>query len=214
MCGADADVRPHRLDGRRYVYRAIDQFGPELFIYGTEESHGYLAGSHMYSAGQLNLPLIGLWVRLLHVPTRVLLPFILLFSFTGTYAVSGNVFASVRPKAVELRGEPSRRVVFDGNVLTDADSDHAKLEGSALGDALLLAASHDPRDDLDQLGPVRDAVAANGLPSPQSRVHVVGTVREKSPALLQEWQDSGILESAGQRTQAVGPQRRPCEPQG
>lgn len=49
---------------------------------------------------------------------------------------------------------------------------------------------------------VSDAVAANGLPAAQSRVHVVGIVREKSPALLQQWQDSGILESAGQRTQA------------
>ena len=49
---------------------------------------------------------------------------------------------------------------------------------------------------------VNDAVAANGLPTPQSRVHVVGIVREKSSALLQQWQDSGVLENAGQRTQA------------
>jgi TctA family transporter len=36
--------------------------------------------------------LIGLWVRLLSVPPRVLMPLILLFCFTGTYAVSGNPF--------------------------------------------------------------------------------------------------------------------------
>jgi putative tricarboxylic transport membrane protein len=40
----------------------------------------------------LNLPLIGLWVRLLLVPPRILMPLILLFCFTGTYAVSANPF--------------------------------------------------------------------------------------------------------------------------
>ncbi|MBW3542734.1 MAG: right-handed parallel beta-helix repeat-containing protein [Planctomycetes bacterium] len=60
----------------------------------------------------------------------------LVLEATSDVAVSGNIFASVRPKAVELRGEPSRRVVFDGNVLTDVESDHGKLEESVVGDAL------------------------------------------------------------------------------
>lgn len=49
---------------------------------------------------------------------------------------------------------------------------------------------------------VSDEVAANGLPTPQSRVNVIGTVREKTDAILQQWQDTGVLQSAGQRTQA------------
>ena len=36
----------------------------------------------------------------------------------------------MKPKAVELRGEPSRRILFSGNVLTDVESDHDKLQES------------------------------------------------------------------------------------
>ncbi|QDV33148.1 right-handed parallel beta-helix repeat-containing protein [Tautonia plasticadhaerens] len=47
---------------------------------------------------------------------------------TRDIALSGNLFAGVGPKAVELRGEVSR-VRFDGNVLTDTE-----LDLGALGD--------------------------------------------------------------------------------
>ena len=47
--------------------------------------------------------------------------------------ISGNIFASVRQKAVELKDVPSRRVVFQGNVLTDVESDHARLRDSVVG---------------------------------------------------------------------------------
>lgn len=40
----------------------------------------------------LNLPLIGIWVRVLKVPYKLLFPFILLFSIVGVYAVSGAIF--------------------------------------------------------------------------------------------------------------------------
>jgi putative tricarboxylic transport membrane protein len=40
----------------------------------------------------LNLPLIGLWVKLLKVPSHILQPLIVLFAFTGTYAASSSVF--------------------------------------------------------------------------------------------------------------------------
>jgi putative tricarboxylic transport membrane protein len=40
----------------------------------------------------LNLPLIGMWVRLLKVPYNVLFPLILLFTIIGVYASSNNVF--------------------------------------------------------------------------------------------------------------------------
>jgi len=35
------------LVGFKWIAEAIDKFGPKLFLYGTEESHGYLAGSHV-----------------------------------------------------------------------------------------------------------------------------------------------------------------------
>jgi phosphoglucomutase/phosphomannomutase len=34
------------LVGFKWIAGAIDEFGPELFVYGTEESHGYMAGSY------------------------------------------------------------------------------------------------------------------------------------------------------------------------
>lgn len=57
----------------------------------------------------------------------------LVLAGTSDVAISGNVFASVRPKALELQGAPSRRVVFGDNVLVDVDSDHAKLQDSPVG---------------------------------------------------------------------------------
>ena len=46
---------------------------------------------------------------------------------TTDVVISGNLFASVKPKAVELKGEPSRRILFKNNVLTDVESDHTQL---------------------------------------------------------------------------------------
>jgi putative tricarboxylic transport membrane protein len=40
----------------------------------------------------LNLPLIGLWIKLLSVPYRVLYPAILLFCCIGAYSINNNVF--------------------------------------------------------------------------------------------------------------------------
>ena len=39
----------------------------------------------------LNLPLIGLWVRLLKVPYSILFPFIFLFCLIGAYTVGNNI---------------------------------------------------------------------------------------------------------------------------
>jgi phosphomannomutase len=35
------------LVGFKWIAQAIDQYGADLFIYGTEESHGYMAGSYV-----------------------------------------------------------------------------------------------------------------------------------------------------------------------
>jgi TctA family transporter len=40
----------------------------------------------------LNIPLIGIWVRLLSIPPRVLYPVILLLVCVGVYSVNNNVF--------------------------------------------------------------------------------------------------------------------------
>ncbi len=35
------------LVGFKWIAQAIDQYGPKLFVYGAEESHGYMAGSYV-----------------------------------------------------------------------------------------------------------------------------------------------------------------------
>ncbi|MCR6670715.1 tripartite tricarboxylate transporter permease [Devosia ginsengisoli] len=40
----------------------------------------------------LNLPLVGLWIRLLKVPYEALFPAIIIFSAIGTYAINGSAF--------------------------------------------------------------------------------------------------------------------------
>src|SRR3546814_19505552 len=40
----------------------------------------------------LNLPLVGLWIKLLKVPYRILFPAILLFCTIGVYSLNSNVF--------------------------------------------------------------------------------------------------------------------------
>ncbi len=55
---------------------------------------------------------------------------------TSDVAVSGNLFSGLSTKALTLLGEPSRRVLFAGNVLADGESDHGKLQESAVTDNL------------------------------------------------------------------------------
>jgi putative tricarboxylic transport membrane protein len=67
--------------------------GP-LFIKNSPEVFWGLLGS-MYLGNVmlliLNLPLIGLWIRVLRLPYYFLFPLIILFSVIGAYTVSGNV---------------------------------------------------------------------------------------------------------------------------
>ena len=52
----------------------------------------------------LNLPLIGLWVRMLSVPYRVLFPTIIIFAAIGVYSVESNVFDLFAMSAAGLAG--------------------------------------------------------------------------------------------------------------
>lgn len=50
--------------------------------------------------------------------------------------ISGNLFASVRPRAVALDGKGSERVLFSDNLIVDAESDHRELRESVIGTVL------------------------------------------------------------------------------
>ena len=51
---------------------------------------------------------------------------------TSDVVITGNVFSGVRPKALTVEGQASKRVVFTNNVLTDVESEHTKLDNSSL----------------------------------------------------------------------------------
>ena len=41
------DVDDRELVGFKWICAAVDRLGPERFVFGTEESHGYVAGTHV-----------------------------------------------------------------------------------------------------------------------------------------------------------------------
>ncbi|MHC4728417.1 MAG: right-handed parallel beta-helix repeat-containing protein, partial [Planctomycetota bacterium] len=53
---------------------------------------------------------------------------------TSYATVVGNLFSSVRPKALTIKGEQSKHVLFGDNVLVDVDSEHWKLGRSLVED--------------------------------------------------------------------------------
>ncbi|MEO6808498.1 MAG: right-handed parallel beta-helix repeat-containing protein [Isosphaeraceae bacterium] len=55
---------------------------------------------------------------------------------TSDVAISGNLFSSVKPKAIKVTDAPSQRILVSGNVLTDVESDHAQLRDSKIGENL------------------------------------------------------------------------------
>lgn len=60
----------------------------------------------------------------------------IVFEGTTDICVVGNLISSVRPKALELKGKPSERVNFSGNVITDATSDQENLKKSIVANNL------------------------------------------------------------------------------
>jgi len=67
--------------------------GPLLFQNSPELVWGLIASLYIgnFLLLLINLPLIGIWVRMLKVPFPLLLPFILVIAITGTYATNNSV---------------------------------------------------------------------------------------------------------------------------
>jgi putative tricarboxylic transport membrane protein len=68
--------------------------GPLMITENPEIFWGTVASMYVGNALLLilNLPLIGIWVRILKIPYRILFPLILLFCLIGVYTINGNVF--------------------------------------------------------------------------------------------------------------------------
>jgi TctA family transporter len=70
------------------------QPGPQVMTSNPTLFWGLIASMWLGNAMLmiLNLPLIGIWIKLLTVPYRILYPAILLFCCVGVYSVNNNVF--------------------------------------------------------------------------------------------------------------------------
>jgi putative tricarboxylic transport membrane protein len=91
------------------------QPGP-LFISKYPDLWGFIASMYVGNAMLLilNLPLIGIWVRLLKTPYAILFPLILLFCLIGVYSLNANVAEIVIMLAFGVIGFLLRRVGFEG----------------------------------------------------------------------------------------------------
>jgi putative tricarboxylic transport membrane protein len=69
------------------------QPGPMLFIQQPEFVWGLIASMYIGNVMLLvlNLPLVGMWVKLLDIPLYLLMLFIIMFSFLGVYTVNNSV---------------------------------------------------------------------------------------------------------------------------
>ena len=62
----------------------------------------------------LNLPLIGIWVRLLKVPYCILFPFILLFCVIGVYSLQNNIWEIIIMTVFGFLGYLMRKFEYEG----------------------------------------------------------------------------------------------------
>ncbi len=62
----------------------------------------------------LNLPLIGIWVKILKIPYAILFPLILLFCLVGVYSLNGNVVEIFIMLAFGIIGFIMRKTGFEG----------------------------------------------------------------------------------------------------
>ena len=46
---------------------------------------------------------------------------------TTDVAISGNLFSGLSTPAIQLAGEPSKRILFSGNVLSETESQHGQI---------------------------------------------------------------------------------------
>jgi putative tricarboxylic transport membrane protein len=92
------------------------QPGPLFIAKYPELFWGFIASMYVGNAMLLilNLPLIGIWVRLLKTPYVILFPLILLFCLIGVYSLNANVAEIIIMLIFGVLGFFLRRVGFEG----------------------------------------------------------------------------------------------------
>lgn len=92
------------------------QPGPLLVAKHPELFWGTIASMYIGNAMLLvlNLPLIGLWVKILKIPYQNLFPLIILFCFLGVYSLNGNVYEILIMIIFGVLGYLMRKFGFEG----------------------------------------------------------------------------------------------------
>ena len=95
------------------------QPGPLLFVGNSTLVWGLIASLYIGNVMLLvlNLPLVGLWVRLLAIPQPLLYGGILVFSTLGVYSLNHQVFDLVILFVLGIVGYPDAAVRFSGGAL-------------------------------------------------------------------------------------------------
>ncbi|MHC4394075.1 MAG: right-handed parallel beta-helix repeat-containing protein [Planctomycetota bacterium] len=95
-----------------------------ITVTGNNFSDSYIGGGKVKRRGQIDGT--GYWSGKDKAATGMVL------NGTSDITVVGNMFSGVRPKALTIEGQSSKRVLFTDNVLTDVESEHTKLDTSSL----------------------------------------------------------------------------------
>jgi putative tricarboxylic transport membrane protein len=92
------------------------QPGPLLITKHPQLFWGTIASMYIGNAMLivLNLPLIGLWVKILRIPYNILFPLILLFCFLGVYSLNNNFYEIVVMVGFGVFGYFMRKFGFEG----------------------------------------------------------------------------------------------------
>jgi putative tricarboxylic transport membrane protein len=86
----------------------------------------------------LNLPLIGIWVKILKIPYRILFPLILLFCLIGCYSINNNIWEIMIMLIFGIVGYLMKRFAYEGAPLILAFVLSPMIE-NALRQALLMS---------------------------------------------------------------------------
>jgi putative tricarboxylic transport membrane protein len=92
------------------------QPGPLLITKHPDLFWGTIASMYVGNAMLLilNIPLIGLWVRILKIPYEIFFPLILLFCFLGVYSLSNNTYEILVMVIFGVFGFLMRKFAFEG----------------------------------------------------------------------------------------------------
>jgi putative tricarboxylic transport membrane protein len=92
------------------------QPGPLLIVKHPQLFWGTIASMYIGNVMLivLNLPLIGIWIRILKVPYNILFPLILVFCFLGVYSLNNNVYEILIMVAFGIFGYLIRKFNYEG----------------------------------------------------------------------------------------------------